>query len=134
MSSEAEVAAQVAQNIPQEEHTPAPEVEDTPKEPAYHLIDVTDDAALSLRLMDYLALAPTDRYNERAQTQLRGILNWVANTVQSAEAADILLMVQRIERELGIRARPNRLALLYKFVTLKQQTATIEKEMAVLKG
>lgn len=126
------IAANLAKNIPEE---PTPTVDtnitDTPiNSDINHNPVQLDDPILNQRLSDYFELGRMDKYTEKAQLQLRTILEWAGS--QTSEQEDIMLVIARAERELGIQSRTNRLGLLYKFVKLQAESQRIQKEVELL--
>lgn len=129
---EATIAARLAQNIPKDEpsSTPSAIPQTEPVTEITHDPIQLDDAQLHQRMYDYFEVGRNARYVDKTQIQLRTILEWGAQNAQ--DHSDIMLNISRAERELGIRMKPNRLGLLYKFVKLQQASQNIQKEMELL--
>lgn len=135
--NEEQIAAKVAQNIPHDDPTPIPKPEvdvPDPNEPIDHTHLDYEDPVLNARLSDYFELPRTAKYTEETQRQLRTVLDWANQFSDGTEVADLLLMIQRTERELGILYKPNRLERMYRFVRIQQQTLGLDKELELLRG
>ncbi len=136
MSTEEQIAAQVAKNIPQEPISVSkPEVTPhDPDEPIDHTHIDYEDPVLNQRLSDYFELPRGAKYTEESQRHLRVVLDWANQMTGTGEVADLLLAIQRTERELGTLYKPNRLARMYRFVRIQQQALGLDKEMELLRG
>lgn len=134
---EAQVVAQVAQNIQTEDapvidepvQAPEPDSGEVHKTPIY-----INDPLLEARLTDFFGVGRTEKYSEKTQTQIRSILNWAATETQSKEYADIVDLVYRLERQIGVSMKPNRMALLHRYIVLHHEAQQIQKEMNTLNG
>jgi len=133
--SEEQIAARVAQNIPREDMNPStpPDTDSSSPEETGYTVNL-DDAQLTDRLANYFNLTNYDKYHDKSQVQMRAILQWASDTSGSAEVADLLVTIHTLERELGISMKPNRMALVYKFIKLQHESRQIQNEMELLRG
>lgn len=134
--SEADIVTQVAQNIPSNDpsvdtpiEAPAPDSGETTGQPVY-----INDPVMETRLLDYFAVGRTEKYSEKTQTQIRNIMEWAATQAQSTDYADVVTMINRLERQLGLNMKPNRMGLLYRYITLHRESQQIQKEMSAING
>lgn len=133
---ESAIAAQVAQNIQQEVHVPAPvsTADATPGPSAFDSNIALNDPALGLQLADYFNLGRLELYNEEYQRQMRSVYQWAAETVQSTDLDKVMMAVRALENELGATWAPDRLQRLAKFIRLKQQSQVLSMQMESLRG
>lgn len=132
--TEDQIAAQVAQNIPKEEHIPAPEVKEEPQPSAFESNIELNDPAISLQLTDYFNVGRIDRFNEETQRQLREVYRWAAETAQSKEMDKVLPIIRMVEMEIGASFSEDRLARIAKWVRLQKQSAVLRAQMGALYG
>jgi len=131
MQDEAQIAADLRKNIPQE--TPAvetpPTEEPTTVDTTAHNQVYLDDPVLNQQLSDHFALNRVDKYTDHVQLQLRTIINWAAQESGSNDMNDILLTVGRLERELGIDWKQDKMKHIYNFIQLQKQTREMQKQL-----
>lgn len=131
---ENKIAAQVAQNIPKEEHIPAPNIVEQPQPSAFDSNVPIETAAISTAVLDYFDIGRVEKYSEDTQRRLRDIYQWAAETAQSQDPNAVLQTIRAVELELGISFAPDRLIRLAKFVKLKRQSNLINTQLGALYG
>lgn len=132
--TEDQIAAQVAKNIPKEEHIPAPVVAEEPQPSAFESNIELNDPSISLELVDYFNIGRIDRFNEETQRQLRSVYRWAAEHAQSTELDKILPLIRQVEMELGVTFADDKLARLSRFVHLQKQSEVLRAQMGALYG
>jgi len=139
MDTETQIVAKLAQNIPRE--TPEPTKESntptTPEAPALSAFETNielNDPAISLQIADFFDISKTDRMSEERQRQLRNIYRFAAEKVGSTEKSRVLNYLSLLENELGTTFKPGRLDHISKFVKLKQQSESIQRELEAYGG
>lgn len=131
---ETKIAEQVAQNIPKEEHIPAPEIKEEPQPSAFESNVELNDPAISLKLADYFMLSRSERFNELTQRDMREVYRWCAEQVQSTELDKVLPMVRLLEAEIGATFKEDKLRRLARFVHLKKQSDVINAQLGALRA
>lgn len=135
LMDETQIAAKVATNIPREIHVPAPDVPEVSVDGEIDYGHLNyEDPVLIQRFSDYFELPRMAKYTEESQRHIRTVLEWANQMTGSTDVADLLLYIQRAERELGINFKPNRLARVYRFVRIQEQALGLDKEMELLRG
>lgn len=133
---EAQIAQRVAQNIPRDE--PSAAVEDNATQPEtpspFTANGAINDMGVLMRLQDYFDMSNIDRHNEQSQSQLREIYSWAADRAQSTELHKVLPIIRKLEEELGLTFKPNKLQQLAKFVYLKKQSDILNYQMETIGG
>lgn len=122
---EQQIAKTVAQNIPIEEHIPAPVIEEKPQPSAFETNIELTDPAISLQLADYFDLERLDRHNELTQKDMREVFRWAAEQAQSTDLNEVLKQIRVAEAQLGLTWKQGRLQKLAKYVHLDKQAQTI---------
>jgi hypothetical protein len=130
--NETEIAAQVAQNIPKEEHIPAPIVEEKPQPSAFDSNVALEDPTFALRLQDYFDVPRIERYNEETQKQLRSVYEWAAQRAGSADLNEVLPIIRMLENELGATFTTDKLQRLAKFIKLQKQSEVLRIQQEAL--
>ena len=133
---ESQIAARVAQNVPQDNPVAAPApATDTPEEQG-GLLDYSvalNDVGTLTRIQDYFDVPRLDRYNEQTQKQLRDVYGWAADIAKSTDLDKVLPIIRALENELGLTFKPGKLPRLAKFVHLKKQSDVLQYQMGAIR-
>lgn len=130
--NEAQVAEQVAQNLPPSQ----PELNPQYPEPeantdVVHGIPLADYVMTS-EVMDYFNIATGAKSSPEVSAQMQEILQWAKQNAESPDLAGILRTLRHAETSLGNQLKPDRFARLYRFVKIQQQKSILaEKERAL---
>lgn len=125
---EAQIAQQVAQNIPQEPvSAPATVADDTPEPQPFHWNGEIDNNTF-LYLADTFGLDRISRHTEATQNQLKSIYRYVVESLQTTDLQLILGKLGEMERQLGIIYKPDRMQRLARWVDLERQTQILRRQ------
>lgn len=132
---ESQIAAQVAQNIPQDEPEPAPIEPSAPQEPGESAfkshIDLTNPDT-GLRLADFMGVGRTALYSEETQRDMKDLYRWASERANTNDIGEVLDVISALESELGISWEKARLQKLAHWVRLYNQSESIRKQMGYL--
>lgn len=125
---EAQIAQQVAKNIPQEPVVATEPIAEPITEPQpFHWNGELDNAAF-LHLADVFGLDRISRHHEATQNQLRSIYRYAAETLQTTDIDLILGKIAEMEVGLGVAYKPDRMQRLARWVQLERQTQILRRQ------
>lgn len=133
--NEAEIAAQVAKNIPQDESTPEPRPARPaePQESAFKShVDLTNPDT-GLRLADFMGVGRTALYSEETQRDMKDLYHWASEYAKTNDIGQVLDVIAGLEAELGVSWEKGRLQKLAHWVRLHNQAESLRKQMDYLR-
>lgn len=132
---EAQIAARVAQNIPQDEPE-APLAPTPPQEPGESAfkshIDITNPDT-GLRLADFMGVGRTALYSEETQRDMKDLYHWASEYAKTNDIGEVLDVIAGLEAELGVSWEKGRLQKLAHWVRLHNQAESLRKQMDYLR-
>ncbi len=135
MNKEAQVAAEVAKNIPNAgPDKPAPIVNEVLKSSAETLIkpnSYSNDVA-ALRLMDHFEVPMHERKDRAMLDKLNYIYAWAGEQSKSDDSVDVMTALRDLEGRLGLTFRDKKVESLYRWIRLDKERRRIEKEQALV--
>lgn len=134
MDREAQIAAQVAKNIPNSgPEKPPAIVQDALKSPSETLVKPTDydNDVAALRLLDVFEVPMDQRRDRELLDKLNYIYAWAAEKNKSDDSVDVMTYLRDLEGRLGTSLRGDRIDSLYRWIKLDNERRRIEKEQTL---
>lgn len=129
------IAAELKAKLQVEEPAPEPAKEEPKTDERF----LHDGLPLESRLekqqwLDYFQVPSQARYDGKVDTWLQRVLDWARDEAGSSEYTDILRVISDQERILGSKIKPDRLATLARFATIRRQRIQLAEQERALYG
>lgn len=133
--TEDQIAAELASRL-EEPAAEEPVIKEQSPEAPRDFVDkmMPEDYVTRGRLMDWFEIPMHERHSPEVDRYINDIYSWARDNAGTGEFHDLLRIINEQEQIMGSRAKPGRVAKLYKYIKISQLRRELANRERLLYG